>query len=58
MPILRAQQKSGASGVVSYLNNFKKEMEISSFLIGCQNIKELHEEKPILFGKLRQWIEA
>ncbi len=58
MPILRAQQKNGASGVVTYLNNFKKEMEISSFLIGCQNLKELHEEKPILFGKLRQWIEA
>jgi len=57
MPILKTQQKNGTTGVINYLNNFKKEMEIASFLIGCKDLKEIHEEKPILFGKLRQWVE-
>jgi isopentenyl-diphosphate delta-isomerase len=57
MPILKAQQKKGTTGVVEYLTNFKKEMEITSFLIGCKDIPEIHEEKPIILGKLKQWVE-
>ena len=57
MPILKAQQKKGANGVVSYLKNFKKEMEITSFLLGCKDIKELHEEKPVFLGKLKDWLK-
>ena len=57
LPILKAQQKNGANGVKNYLENLKKEMEITSFLLGCANISELHEEKPILFGKIKEWLE-
>jgi isopentenyl-diphosphate delta-isomerase len=56
MPILKAQQKDGVSGVIEYLANFKKEMEIASFLIGCKDMSELKLEKPLLLGKLKDWI--
>ena len=56
MPILKAQQSKGAKGIVDYLTNFKKEMEIASFLAGCKDIKELHEEKPLIMGKLKEWL--
>ena len=32
LPLLRAQQKNGSKGVTEYLTNFKKEMQITSFL--------------------------
>ncbi|MEI7961581.1 MAG: type 2 isopentenyl-diphosphate Delta-isomerase [archaeon] len=57
LPILKAQQKDGAKGIAEYLHYFKKEMEIASFLVGCKDINELHQEKPIILGKLREWIE-
>ncbi|MFA6269542.1 MAG: alpha-hydroxy-acid oxidizing protein [archaeon] len=57
MPVLKAQQKDGASGIVEYLSNFKKEMEIASFLTGCKDLSELHLEKPILLGKLKDWLK-
>jgi isopentenyl-diphosphate delta-isomerase len=57
MPILQAQQKKGAEGVKTYLNEIKKEMEIASFLLGCKNLAELHQEKPIILGKLREWLK-
>jgi isopentenyl-diphosphate delta-isomerase len=56
LPILKVQQKNGSNGVKEYLLNFKKEMEITSFLIGARDIKELHEEKALLFGKLKEWV--
>ena len=55
MPILQAQQKKGANGVIHYLNGLKREMNITSFLLGCKNIKELHEEKPLILNKLKEW---
>jgi isopentenyl-diphosphate Delta-isomerase len=56
LPILQAQQKNGFIGVKDYLQNFKKEMEIASFLSGCKNISELQKQKPIIFGKLKELI--
>lgn len=57
LPLLKVQQKNGSNGVRDYLLNFKKEMEITSFLIGCKDINELHSEKPVLLGELREWIK-
>ena len=56
MPVLQAQQKKGALGVKEFLLGMKKEMVIASFLVGCKNIVELHEEKPIILAKLRDWL--
>ncbi len=56
MPILKAQQSKGTKGIVDYLNNFKREMEIAAFLHGCKDINETHQEKPIVLGKLREWL--
>jgi len=57
LPLLKVQQKNGSVGVKDYLLNFKKEMEITSFLIGCKDLSELHAEKPVILGKLREWIK-
>ena len=57
LPIIKIQQKKGAKGIVEYLKNFKKEMEIASFLVGCKDISELHQEKPIILGKLKDWLK-
>jgi isopentenyl-diphosphate Delta-isomerase len=57
LPVLQAQQKKGSKGVKDYLLNFKKEMEITSFLTGCKDISELNAEKPIILGKLKEWIK-
>jgi len=57
MPILKAQNKDGSDAIKKYLFGLKKEMEIASFLVGCKNIAELHAEKPIILGKLKEWIE-
>lgn len=57
LPVLKAQQKNGAKGVIDFLNETKKEMEIASFLCGCKDIAELRQEKPIILGKLREWME-
>ncbi len=57
MPVLKAQAKKGEEGVKEYLLNLKREMGITSFLLGCKNLAELKQEKPLLLGKLREWIE-
>ncbi|MCX6804007.1 MAG: type 2 isopentenyl-diphosphate Delta-isomerase [Candidatus Diapherotrites archaeon] len=56
MPVLKAQQKNGALGVKEFFGEMKKQMIITSFLSGCKDINELHEEKPLLLGKLREWV--
>ncbi len=57
LPLLKVQQKNGSDGVKNYLLNFKKEMEITSFLIGCKDLNEIHAEKPTILGKLREWVK-
>ena len=57
LPILKVQQKKGSDGVKEYLLNFKREMQITSFLIGCKDINEIHSEKPIILGKLKEWVK-
>ena len=55
MPILKAQQKS-VTTLTNYLENFKKEMQITSFLLGCKDIKDLQEQEYVVLGKLREWL--
>ncbi len=56
MPVLQAQQKKGEEGIIHYLSGLKREMSITAFLLGCKNIKEMHEEKPLIMGKLNEWL--
>ncbi|MDD3160083.1 MAG: type 2 isopentenyl-diphosphate Delta-isomerase [Candidatus ainarchaeum sp.] len=55
LPILKAEQKSYAD-LIDYLKNFKKEMEIASFLLGCKNITDLHNQKYLITGKLKELV--
>lgn len=57
LPILQAQQTKGIKGIKEYLLGFKKEMQITSFLIGCKDINEIHSEKALLLGKLKEWVK-
>ncbi len=57
MPVLQAQQKKGIEGIMNYLSGLQREMNITAFLLGCKNIKELHEEKPLLLGRLTEWLK-
>jgi len=57
MPILKAQQKSGSKGVEDFLFGMKREMEITSFLLGCKNLDELHKEHFVMTGKLKDWVK-
>jgi isopentenyl-diphosphate delta-isomerase len=57
MPVLKAQQKGGSKGVANFFFNLKREMEIASFLLGCKNIAELHKERFVMTGKLKEWIK-
>ncbi|MDD3084151.1 MAG: type 2 isopentenyl-diphosphate Delta-isomerase [Candidatus ainarchaeum sp.] len=57
LPILKAQQKNGSKGIIEYLKNFKKEMEITSFLLGCKNISELQKQDFVVLGKLKDWLQ-
>jgi isopentenyl-diphosphate delta-isomerase len=54
MPILKAEQKGGFKEVSKYLQNFKKEMEITSFLIGAKNINEIKKQEVIILKNLRE----
>jgi isopentenyl-diphosphate Delta-isomerase len=55
MPVLQAQQKSYKS-LQTYLGNFVHEMRVASFLLGCVNVEELHEEEYVVLGKLKEWL--
>jgi isopentenyl-diphosphate Delta-isomerase len=55
LPVLKAQQKS-ASALDNYFFELINEMRITSFLLGCKNIKELHEEHYVVLGKLKEWL--
>ncbi len=55
MPVLQAQQKSYKS-LQNFFSNFKNEMEITSFLLGCKNIEELHRQNYVVLGKLKEWL--
>ena len=57
MPVLQAQQKSGARGVEQFFFNLKKEMEITSFLLGAHNLAELHAQHYVTLGRLKEWIK-
>ncbi|MDD4250852.1 MAG: type 2 isopentenyl-diphosphate Delta-isomerase [Candidatus ainarchaeum sp.] len=57
LPVLQCQQKNGVRGVVDYLENFKKEMEIASFLVGCKNISKLQEQEYFVIGQLNDWLK-
>ncbi|HNV00910.1 MAG TPA: type 2 isopentenyl-diphosphate Delta-isomerase [archaeon] len=57
LPILKAQTKNGAKEVINYLENFKKEMQITSFLLGCKNILELQKQEYVVLGKLKDWLK-
>lgn len=57
LPILKSQNKKGAKGVTDYLQNFKTEMQISSFLLGCKNVAELHKQQYVVLGKLKEWLK-
>lgn len=53
MPILKEQNQNGSLGVINYLEKFKKELQITSFLLGAKNISELQKQKYFVFGKLK-----
>ena len=55
MPILKAQQKSYFS-LINYLENFEKEMKVTSFLLGCKTIDELQKQEYVVLGKLKDWL--
>ena len=55
MPVLKAQQKS-YKALQDYLYNFTVEMSITSFLLGCKNVSELHKEEYVVLGKLKEWL--
>ena len=55
MPVLKAQQKS-YKALQDYLHNFTSEMAITSFLIGCKNVDDLHKEEYVVLGKLKEWL--
>jgi isopentenyl-diphosphate Delta-isomerase len=57
LPILKAQNKNGTKEIITYLENFKKEMQISSFLVGCKNILELQKQEYVVLGKLKDWLK-
>ena len=57
LPILQAQTKKGTNAIKNYLENFKKEMQITSFLLGCKNISELQKQEYVILGKLKEWLE-
>lgn len=56
IPVLKAQQKGSVEGIKKYLSQFKREMEISSFLVGAKSIEELQKEKPIILSELKGWL--
>lgn len=55
MPVLKAQQKS-YKALQTYLSNFIRELEITSFLLGCKTVEELHSEQYVVLGKLKEWL--
>jgi len=57
LPVLKAQDKKGAKGVADYLQNMKTEMQITSFLLGCKNVEELHKQQYVVLGKLKEWLK-
>lgn len=57
MPILQAQDKKGAKGVVDYLTGFKEQMQITSFLLGCKDINDLRKQTYVVTGKLKDWLK-
>ena len=57
LPILKAQIKGGAKGIENYLLNYKQEMIIAAYLLGCRSIGELHKEEHVVLGKLKEWLD-
>ncbi|MFH0970126.1 MAG: alpha-hydroxy-acid oxidizing protein, partial [Candidatus Diapherotrites archaeon] len=57
IPILHAQKKKGARGIVSYLTSLQQEFHAGMFLVGAKKVSELYGKKYYLFGKTREWKE-
>ncbi|MBI2597739.1 MAG: type 2 isopentenyl-diphosphate Delta-isomerase [Candidatus Diapherotrites archaeon] len=54
-PVLKAQNKGGASGVKNFLEKIIEEARTAMFLVGAKNIKELKKKKFVLKGKTLEW---
>jgi isopentenyl-diphosphate delta-isomerase len=57
-PIFLAQQKGGSKDVEEFLIRFIEEMRVGLFLLGAQTPPEATKRKPVLSGRLKDWVEA
>ena len=57
LPVLRSALK-GSREVVKVLERMIKELKITMFLVGCEDIEGLRRVKYIIKGELREWLDV
>ncbi len=58
LPVLRAWRRGGYDGVLSCLQRVIAELKSVMLLVGARDIPSLKERKPVITGRLREWINS
>jgi isopentenyl-diphosphate delta-isomerase len=58
LPVLRAHRKGGFDSVLAYLEGVIAELKSVMLLVGARDIPSLRKKKPVITGRLREWINS
>jgi isopentenyl-diphosphate delta-isomerase len=56
LPVLRAYMRGGYDGALACLQNVIAELKAVMLLVGARDIPSLKRHKPVITGRLREWI--
>ena len=58
LPVLRAWRRGGYDDVLACLQRVIAELKSVMLLVGARDIPSLKERKPVITGRLREWINS
>ncbi|MFA5137988.1 MAG: type 2 isopentenyl-diphosphate Delta-isomerase [Elusimicrobiota bacterium] len=58
LPVLRAYRKGGHKAVVAFLEKVLWELKAVMLLTGAKDIQSFKKQKPVITGRLREWITS
>jgi isopentenyl-diphosphate delta-isomerase len=58
LPVLRAYRSGGYDAVLSCLQGVIAELKSVMLLVGARDIPSLKKSRPVITGRLREWINS